>query len=45
MVSGLDWKLGKDQGVTSDRSIAKTIELLSDEKNTRGQFFLWSLPP
>ena len=42
MVPGLTWNAQTDESVTSPRSIEEIIKLLSDEKNTKGQFFLWS---
>ncbi len=42
MVPGLTWNAQTDESVTSDRSIPAIIDLLSDEKNVKGQFFLWS---
>ncbi len=42
MVPGLTWNAQTDESVTSDKSVATMIQLLSDTKNTAGQFFLWS---
>jgi arylsulfatase A-like enzyme len=42
MVPGLTWNSQTDESVTSHKSIPEIIKLLSDEKNTKGQFFLWS---
>ncbi len=42
MVPGLSWNAQTDESVTTPRSFAAITELLSDSKNTSGQFFLWS---
>lgn len=42
MVPGLSWNAQTDESVTTPRSFAAITELLSDPKNTSGQFFLWS---
>lgn len=42
MVPGLTWNSQTDESITSDRSVAKIIELLKKPENTKGQFFLWS---
>jgi choline-sulfatase len=42
MVPGLTWNAQTDESVTSQKSIPEIIKLLSDEANTKGQFFLWS---
>ncbi len=42
LVPGLTWNAQTDESVTSQKSVEEIIELLSDPKNTKGQFFLWS---
>ncbi|MCH2108237.1 MAG: sulfatase-like hydrolase/transferase, partial [Polyangiaceae bacterium] len=42
MVPGLTWNSQTDESVTSEKSVKAIIELLSEKKNTEGQFFLWS---
>ncbi|MBN1608084.1 MAG: sulfatase [Polyangiaceae bacterium] len=42
MVPGLTWNAQTDESVTSEKSVKEIIALLSDPKNTKGQFFLWS---
>lgn len=42
MIPGLTWNAQTDESVTTPRSMEAITELLSDPKNTSGQFFLWS---
>lgn len=42
MVPGLTWNSQTDESVTSDKSVAAIVDLLSNPDNTKGQFFLWS---
>lgn len=42
MIPGLTWNAQTDESITTPRSIDAIKELLSDPKNTSGQFFLWS---
>jgi choline-sulfatase len=42
VVKGITFDAQTDNHVTSDKSITRIIELLSDPENVKGQFFLWS---
>jgi arylsulfatase A-like enzyme len=41
-VKGITFDAQTDNHVTSDKSVTRIIELLSDPENVKGQFFLWS---
>lgn len=42
LVKGITFDPQTDNHVTSDKSVTRIIELLSDPKNVKGQFFLWT---
>jgi choline-sulfatase len=42
VVKGITFDAQTDNHVTSDKSVTRLIELLSDPENVKGQFFLWS---
>jgi len=41
LVPGIKWNNTTDESVTSEKMTKLAIDMLADEKNTKGQFFMW----